>query len=569
MYPRQLLLVRSTQPENRYGPFLPEILVSEGLTGFETIDLDQDAMPVSGSGDMVILTRCFLRDAEISALKNAVNAGTRLVCIQPSARLAAAFGWATAKHVLHPGWIKVRAGYPGNGLPLPTHVPVAAYKPEGDAGWTTVADAVGNDWNETGTPAAAVRRHGDGRIAFLFYDLPEAVARIRFGNPGLVSYQTTGVWGWPHAGDLFIGQVDERVKHLPTADLHGQFLAKILTDIAPYPLPRVWYYPEASHRSAAIFQSDDDSSTQAQFKELSDCLAAHGASGTFYLMRDTKLTEAIVADMRSKGHTFAPHVNAHWCKDEWYFDFARQLHEETAEFKQRFGKCSQSIQCHCAPWQGYQSWVPEFMKNGYRLLFAYLSLPLSNWQNYMCGSGRAMRFFDTSGVLHNCWQQPVSIYDDTTLIPLIKEHHAELIGGFEKFLDDAVSRTHTAVGMLSHPVSFATYSRPFMEPCFDRYVRAGMPIFNGDQWCEFLDRRSAVKIRSEMPHGGTSHFSVDNLRGRMALMVPVRHKSTAGGIARLDGKQIDGVVHRRLEQDYLYLQVDGDGRTHRLEVEGA
>lgn len=93
---------------------------------------------------------------------------------------------------------------------------------------------------------------GSGLVSLFFYDLPAAVAGIRFGNPDLAGFTTTGHWNWTHAGDLFIGPIDERVRHLPQADLHAQLLAKLLTSMAPYPLARWWYYPQASQRSVAL-----------------------------------------------------------------------------------------------------------------------------------------------------------------------------------------------------------------------------------------------------------------------------------------------------------------------------
>jgi len=429
MSTNQYLLIRSRQTENVYGPFTKEILVSEGLMGFETVDLDESSLPTFEPDDLVILTRCFLRRAEIEELFSAVEKGIRLVCFQPSYGLATKFGLVNEKQVIHPGWVRISEGHPGSGLPLQTHSPITLFDaPE----WEVIAEATTSDWSNEHVPAVVHREIGKGKVAIFFYDLPLAVARIRFGDPELASYCTTGVWSWLHAIDLFQGHVDERVKHLPQADSHGQLLAKVVTDICAYPLARLWYYPESKQKSAAVFESDDDHSTPQQFGELSDSLAAHEATGTFYLMKDTYLSDETVKEMRAMGHTFAPHVNPHNSKDEWYYAFPDVLREETRLFKERFGECSQSIQCHCAPWQGYMDWVPTFIQLGYRLLFAYLSAPIQMLNGYMCGSGRPIRFYDTDGTLHDCWQQPLLSYDDTTLMLLMQEKgFEEVTKGFD------------------------------------------------------------------------------------------------------------------------------------------
>ena len=176
-----------------------------------------------------MLTRCYLKDHEIASLLAAVRQGTGLVVVQPAPRLAAACGWEPRKRVAYPGWIRIGPNCPGAGLTIQAHLPVDLYTPRPDLGeWSRLADAVQSDWSATGSPAAVAQRMGKGFLALFFYDLPAAVARIRFGNPDLSSRLTTGLWDWLHAGDLFAGQVDERVKHLPQADLHGQLLAKAL-----------------------------------------------------------------------------------------------------------------------------------------------------------------------------------------------------------------------------------------------------------------------------------------------------------------------------------------------------
>ena len=50
---RQVLVTRSTQPENTYGPFAAEILRAEGLMGFRSVDIDTAPLPEIGPGDLV------------------------------------------------------------------------------------------------------------------------------------------------------------------------------------------------------------------------------------------------------------------------------------------------------------------------------------------------------------------------------------------------------------------------------------------------------------------------------------------------------------------------------------
>jgi len=487
-------------------------------------------------------------------LQQGVTSGARVVCFQPSWGLVERFGLKSQKKVLNPGWIRISQEFPGAGIPIQTHRPIALYETEA-GNWQGLAEAVDVEW-KTGYGWAAVRgTAGKGEIVFFFYDLPSAVAGIRFGNPDLASLLTSGHWGWTHAPDLFFEYTDPRVLRVPQADFHGQFLAKVLTDISPYPLPRFWYYPRSEHRSAMVFQSDDDMSTWEQFTELSDSLLRHGGKGTFYLMRHTLLTDGQVAELRSKGHTFAPHPFAVDGKEDLYFRFPEVLSDHTREFKERFGACSCSLQCHYAPWMGYMSWVPVHVQLGYRLLFAYFSSPQPYLNTFLCGSGRAMRFYDQDGTLYNCRQQPVITYDDASIQNRVANDPNGLVGEFEALLRPAVEQTHTAFGMLSHPVSFVTYSRPFIERCFGLLYREGAPIFNGDEWTAFLDYRESVGIKHLARADGGISCMISNLTGPLPLMVPVGKGKTLS--IEVDGMKAKEVIHRRLEQDYLFVQLEG------------
>lgn len=570
---RQLLLIRSSQPENAFGRFTGEILKSEGLSGFDTHDLDSGDFPEVRAGDLLVLTRCFLRPDEMTRLLAGVEAGARLVCLQPSWKLAHRLGWQSRYRVLHPGWVKIRDGVPGCGLPLQTHVPITVYRPPESGEWEALADAVLPDWSDGGCPAVARQRLGEGKVVLFFYDLPAAVARIRFGNPELASYLTNGFWGWPHACDLFSGHIDERVHQLPQADLHGQLLARVLTDICSYPLARLWYYPETRQRAAAVFQSDDDWSTPEQFAELAGMLQEHGATGTFYLVEDTLLPDETMAGMREEGHTFAPHVVSAEVTSEgkmidqetdWYFAFPASLERETASFDVRYGGHSATLQCHCAPWYGYQELVPLHQRLGYRLLFTYMSAPAQHLNRYMCGSGRPLRFIDRTGTLRDCWQQPLVTYDDASIKAQVQADPRPVIADFTALLESALTHTHTAVPILSHPVSFATYSRPYITACFDQLVSAGVPIFNGDRWLDFVSMRDGIRVSQHLAND-TLSCTVSGLSGPLPLMIPLHDGDELPEVS-VNGEPYAAAIAERLTQRYAFIQLVGAADGSDIEI---
>lgn len=566
MAPQHLLLLRSAQSTARYGLFLQEILRSEGFMQFDAIDLDTQCFPRLGPDDLIVLSRCILRRGEIDTLCDAVQGGAALVAVQPQAALVEKFGGRPALRVIYPGMLSVEAGLPSEGHPLQTHVPITCYANDGSH-WSALAHASPCDGRETPYPALVRTTLGRGTAWIFFYDLAEAIARLRFGDPALANYATTGLWAWPHAADQFQGQLDIQLSRRPHADLHSQILAHALIDAYRHPLARFWYYPAVEQRAGAVIQSDEDSSTAEQVETLASVLERRGGATTLYLMHDTALGADAVNALRRRGHTFGPHPNPHRGTDEWHFSFPEILREETAHFRSRFGPPSPTLQSHCAPWLGHLEWVSLHVELGYRLLFAYISLPVEMWGKFMAGSGRPIRFFDGTMGLFDCWQQPIIFYDDTSVIGLLTNRLDQAHRHFESVLADALECTHTTLPFLSHPVSFCTYSRPFMERCFDRLVSAAVPILNGDQWLEFIDRRATASLKQESSPDGTLRCRIRNLKCRLALMLPTAKCPPARFDVRINGTTTTPVKLNRFNTDYLAVNLAGDEQHSEFTVE--
>jgi len=168
---RQYLLLHPKQRENAYGPYVQEILQAEGLNGFHTVNLDE-GLPELRGDDLIILTRCFLRREEMERLFTAVESGARLVVLHPSILLCDQFGWEPQKRAVHPGWVQTGEGYPGHGMPIQTHIPIAAFQPhETVQAWETLAGTVDAGWQDAGCPAVASQQVGKGTVVFFFYQL--------------------------------------------------------------------------------------------------------------------------------------------------------------------------------------------------------------------------------------------------------------------------------------------------------------------------------------------------------------------------------------------------------------
>jgi len=169
-----------------------------------------------------------------------------------------------------------------------------------------------------------------------------------------------------------------------------------------------------------------------------------------------------------------------------------------------------------------------------------------------------MRFCDGNGVVHDCWQQPIITPDDQSLIPKLQGHPTESKEEFDATIGDALERHHSAIGILSHPVSFCTYSGPVMEHAFDRLHEAGAPIYNGDEWLAFTDRRANVRVEQE-----DTRCRVSNLAGEITLMLPLKDQGTVA----VNGEAAPYEVERRLEEDYGFVQLDAERHGENVCVE--
>ncbi|HYF50629.1 MAG TPA: hypothetical protein VEJ63_14550 [Planctomycetota bacterium] len=569
---RQWIFTRSQQPENAYGPFTLDLLKAEGLNGFELLDIDRAPIPELGVGDIVVLTRCFLRHAETDQIVRGVENGCSLVWIQPPCsqrgsfgrgELAQRLGWMPQFRVLRSGRVRPGADRPGAGLPLQTHVPVTVYsKTEGAVASKVIAEALHDDKNPSGSPAVIEGTLGKGRVALFFYDVPKAVAMIRFGNPELASH-VTGGWTWAHPLDLFTEHYDRELRYHPQADYHTQLLAQVVSDLSPQPLARLWYYENPEQRTAACLSSDDDWSTREQFEDLSSTALKHGARITFYMMEDTKLSNAALRKYQQQGHSFGPHVNA-FKKDaeHYYFNFPAELHRETEVFRKRYGSCSASLQAHCAPWLGYQAWVGELEKAGYRMTLAYFCNDCFN--GYMVGSGRPMRMYTPERGRSQLWQQALTTWDDQSLIPRYKAEHDAMVAEFEQLLQASLTH-HSAMGFLSHPVSFSTYSKRYMDAVMGKMAQAGVPMYSADDWCAFQDRRDAVRLEQSATDGNV-RVKVSGLSGRQTLMLPLLPEGTTPK-ATVDGKVLPSTIDMRLGRRHVFIALEGNGAKHDQEIE--
>ena len=105
---------RRTDP---YQNFVPELLTTEGLNGFQTAQLSQLTAGFLSSYDVVILPHLTLTAAQATLFQNYVSAGGNLVGFRADQQLASVFGVNALGTTLTEAWLSINTGTPyGAGL---------------------------------------------------------------------------------------------------------------------------------------------------------------------------------------------------------------------------------------------------------------------------------------------------------------------------------------------------------------------------------------------------------------------------------------------------------------------
>ncbi len=506
-----LLIHNKNDPHSLYSHYLAEILRLEGFADFTELNLAEIQAATLAQQDLVILPRLSATQAEAELLYNYVAQGGHLLAFLPDARFARRFGLTSNWQGIDRGWLHINAENPAlQGLcsePVQIIVPAVSWSLAADAAVTALAQ-IRPGKSETfddGQPGIVLSKVGSGAAIFFAYDLPHAIARLRQGNPEHADLSYAGLDGIYRPSELFVGQLDVEQMLLPQADLQTALLARLIETLAPR--PRLWYYPAADQHSVVIMTSDDDWSTVEQFEALLAGLRKRQAHATFYVVPETKINQTLMDKWAAEGHTFSVHpaldadMHAELAtQDPQSKLVADMLQANVARHIHDYGHTPQTIRQHAVRWLGYVDAARLLADLGIEMELNYISVhPFS--LGYMAGSGRPLRFVDTDGTLIDCYQQPTLWTEEVLIHPgfvfSFKWTVERALAETDKIIQRAVREFYTPIIFNSHPVSFATYSSPLIEGCWDTALAEGMKIVSADQWLAWTKVRNSVSLEQD------------------------------------------------------------------------
>ncbi|GAB2680454.1 polysaccharide deacetylase family protein [Kribbella swartbergensis] len=541
------VLVRPGQEVAAFGRYLGEILRAEGLVNHTLIDVGAGLPEDFAAYDAVVVTRMRLAKTQIETLVEYAAGGGRLLLVRPTYLFAVKLGLRPASSMVSPAYVRPLDGNPiGTGVPhepIETHVPADCYALPTEA--KVVANLQLDSLTPSSFPGIFHLPYGSGQVVVFAYDLAKAVSLIRQGDPGRVGGRGLGAGEPYRLQDLLTGYADPTCWHLPQADIHAMLLVNAVNLLARTPQPRWWYYPSPSTRSVLVLDSDDDWSAPEHFDALISAVEQHGGRITIYLMmgptRRTIATPEKVAAWRERGHSFGIHHNAYdpafegEDPEELIEDVIRK---DIAEFQQLYGFVPTANRNHCLGWKGYVD-VPRL----YAELGTDMDLNATNagpsWLRYLTGSARPMRFVDSDGTLVDCFQQSTQGYDDLAVQALLTADPAGQAALTVRLMEEKVERYFGPMSMLSHPVSFFTYSRAYMNACWSAARELGMPIWSAFDWAAFTRARDAARISSPRWEGTLFSCEVTGRspQGGLTLTLPVEAGSVAS--AQVDSESVE------------------------------
>ncbi len=565
-----LIGVRPTQPENKFAEYLGEMLSFEGITDFEFVDIDKEFNRLTNHMGLVILSRCKLKFKEIEEITAYIKRGGRVIIIQPSNHMARAIGIETRKRVSIKPYLLPDSSHAASRTLMPEaiqcHVPIEHFD-------CTNAEIIAHAYKDRETPAdcPAIVSYclGKGRVGLFFYDIPKAVARIRFGDPELVGLQTLGLWKDTHSADLFTEHVDLKSSHIPQADIHCILLGNMARHISSLPVASWWYYPKSEQKSAIVIRSDDDWSTPEQFEMLRKAVEKRNGHITFFLVRNTKVTAGQVEKYQSRGHSFGIHPNVYGIEEDPYFTAAKVFSEDVEHIKKLYSNQIKSSAHHAGNWPGYMDLVSTYIKNGVRMMVDYTSL-LENFHKYMCGSARPMRFVDINGKIYNCYQQPTVTYDDSSIEHVLKNNPEIELEKVRNNVRDSIKYHYSPLSICSHPVSFATYSSKFIEGLFDMAVENNMPILSTDEWADFTDLRNDTKLNLISSDHNGYQFQIEakaENQGVLTVIIPLAKGAAKPKAVFFDNQNIPYELSEISRFVYIAITIEVKNRLHRLKVD--
>jgi hypothetical protein len=496
--PPPILLVTNSASSNPFGPYLGEVLRTEGLSQFATKGLAVVTATDLTNAALVVLTETPLTAAQASLVSNYVAGGGRLVAMRPDDHLAPVLGLTPAGTSISEGYFAINtASAFAEGFPvttLPFHGQANNYTVANGA--TVLATLYGTATTPTAFPAVVKW----GRTATWTYDLARSVVYTRQGNPANASDRD----GQPpyRTEDLFYNAIDRDKVSIPSADVQMRMLGRTISDLLAdaMPVPRLWYFP-GCNKTLMIVTSDSHANPESYFDAVASSVETRHGNVSFYIYNGSDPSPAQAATWRAKGHEVGMHPAA--------YQYNRSIDAAFQAAHNYFtgagdGAPSATTRIHQLEWQGWVDAAKIEASYGIGLDTSFYTWgPAVTYPDghqahgYINGSGLPMRFVDATGTIVPVYQQVTSLIDEQLVITDFSEHLPtdQALTVSRQLIDDSQSGHYAAITTQFHVDDFQFGEvKPWVEGTMDYAKSLGIPMWTAERWLRYATARAATTM---------------------------------------------------------------------------
>jgi hypothetical protein len=558
--PAPILVVLNSSAPNPFGAYLPEILRTEGISSYSTIDLGTlDAGDLVGVS-LVVLAETPLSDAQAALLTGFVGGGGRLIAMRPDTRLDAVLGITDAGATTANGYTLIAQAGVGVGLPSATLPFRGTARHVALAGATQVAALYSSSTTATGWPA--VVRHG--RTAAWTFDLARSTAFTRQGDPALAGVERDGLPPY-RTTDIFFQQIDLQRVAVPHADVQMRLFSRMVVDLLAdvLPLPRLWYFP-GNARTMLIVTGDSHVNSVESYTSLIGAVEAAGARMTIYLARFLNLLSSPAATWEAAGHELSVHPV--FAEDGVSSNFTQGYDTVFEWFPLNVPAPvtpGPTVRHHTLEWTNWVGPVPIMNSRGIRMDLSYSAFgptmhnPTQSVQahGFLNGSGLPMRFVTEAGQVLPVYQQVTSIADEQLVAGLHSEglSVADALAVSRSLIDDSQAGGYSALATQFHVDYYPLdHVKPWVDGTLAYAASQQIPMWNAERWLNFVEARASTQISNVAWNGGTGQLTLSiavpanapaqpvmvppNYAGRVLTRVTVDGQTTAASALSVNGQ---------------------------------
>jgi hypothetical protein len=510
-----------TSSSNPYSKYLAEVLRSEGLNEFKTIDISTLSGSTLEAYDVVLLGDISVTSTQASTLSTWVDAGGNLIAMKPDSDLSSLLGITAATGgAVDNGYLKVNpATAPGAGIVSDT----IQYHGSADryslSGAQAIATIYSNADTSTPNPAVTLRNVGTsgGQAAAFTFDLARSVVQTRQGNPAWAGTERDGQ-SPIRSDDMFFGGssatdwINLSKAAIPQADEQQRLLANLIQVMNrdKKPLPRFWYFPRST--KAVVIATGDDHGNGGTAGRFDQYDANSPASCTVpdwtcyrsssYVYPGTPLSDSAAVSYTNKGFEVGIHPSTN-CANYTPSSIAAVYANQLASWKSSLPSVPspKTNRLHCIAFSDWSSQPKVELANGMRMDTNYYYWPGSWVQNrpgFMTGSGMPMRFADTDGSMIDIYQAMTQMTDESgQAYPFTPNTLLDNALGSAGYYGAFTANMHTDSATI-----------PQNDALIASAKTRGVPIVSGKQMLDWIDGRNGSTYSSINWNANTLSFTV-------------------------------------------------------------